>query len=572
MHSVSIGARHASRACSLTIALTLLGTSSSAQFVQGEPFPLNEKDQLIAMGLSPGDAFGYDVDVDGDRAVVSTPIIDLGAGVESGAAFIYERDMAGDWQFVVPLTASDGAAFDQFGTSVSLFGDRIVVGAPGVVHGGPTTGAAYVYDRDTSGNWVEAPRLIGTGLAGSGSFGWDVELDGNRLVVGAPSAVNPAAGGPTGAAYVFEYDFGLSAFSQVQEMFAADAQLDDGFGFAVDIDGEVVVVGAYLDDHPGGGTDAGSIYVFERQISVIPPTVQWTQSQKLVGSAVNGLEFFGLSVAISGTTIVASAPLDTYLISTSTTVTQNTGTVFVFELTGSPFPTGWAETEIIRPSQASGDFGISLDIDANRIVVGAELDEGAEGAAFLYQRTSLNPSWAEVRKLEASAPAGADRLGWSTAISGDFVVVGGTQDIASPVGTGVAYAFDAGGPLDSLVATPSTLSLAAGGTQAMQLDAGSGLAGNLYLVYGSMTLDLSLPPSLLPFWFGDPYFGLFPKNNNLFSGFIGLLDGQGQAQPSLNIPAGLDPTLSGSVLYHAAIVDDGAAGFITDVVAVRLLL
>src|SRR5207253_2576706 len=117
---------------------------------------------------------------------------------QTGAAYVYSRNQGGvdNWGEVKKLTASDGASPDQFGISVAISGDTIVVGA---YNKNSSTGAAYVYSRNQGGvdNWGEVKKLTASDAHGFDEFGVSVAISGDTIVVGAPNKNSV-----TGAAYV----------------------------------------------------------------------------------------------------------------------------------------------------------------------------------------------------------------------------------------------------------------------------------------------------------------------------------------------------------------------------------
>ena len=131
-----------------------------------------------------------------------------------------------------------------------------MVGAHGADDGGTDSGSAYVFDWDGT-NWIEQPKLTASDAAGNDRFGNSVSVSGDRVVVGAWG--NDDDGTDSGSAYVYEWD-GTNWIEQ-PKLTAADAAGDDRFGRSVSVSSDRVAVGALGDDD--GGTDSGSIYVYE---------------------------------------------------------------------------------------------------------------------------------------------------------------------------------------------------------------------------------------------------------------------------------------------------------------------
>ncbi len=182
------------------------------------------------------------------------------------------------------LTASDAQAGDYFGWSVSISGDTVIVGARGE-KGGPGdpaswAGAVYVFERNQGGadNWGQVQILRASDAQAYDNFGYSVAISGDTVVVGAFQE----DGGPgdplqgAGAAYIFARNQGgADNWGQVQILRASDAQAEDSFGHSVAISGDTVVVGAVGEDGGPGGplTYAGAAYVFNPTLLSVPDLV-----------------------------------------------------------------------------------------------------------------------------------------------------------------------------------------------------------------------------------------------------------------------------------------------------------
>ena len=188
------------------------------------------------------------------------------------------------------LTAGDAAAGDQFGRSVGISGDTMVVGADLDDDNATSTGSAYVFVRSGS-TWPEQQKITASDAAEGDEFGEFVAVSEDHLVVGSPQ--DDDAGASSGSAYMYLRTG--STWDDEQKITASDAAAGDEFGASVAIDGETAVVGAPLADL---GADAGAAYVF------VLSGGSWTQQAKLTAGdpAVN--DQFGTSVAIDGDTVV----------------------------------------------------------------------------------------------------------------------------------------------------------------------------------------------------------------------------------------------------------------------------
>jgi hypothetical protein len=381
--------------------------------------------KLTASDGADGDEFGYSVSISGDTVVVGAYL----DGGSSGSAYVFERDAGGpgDWGQVAKLTASDGAGGDLFGWSVSTSGDAVVVGA----HGDDGKGAAYVFERDAGGpgNWGQVAKLTASDGASGSGLGAAVSIRAGSVVAGAPG--DDSAGNNFGAAYVFERPVtGWTDTTETAKLIASDGVENAYFGMSVSIGGDTLAVGAFR--HAG----SGAVYVFERDAG---GPGNWGQVAKLTGSDGFENDYLGQSVSISSDTVVAGAYGDD-------DAGDQSGSVYLFEKPG----TGWAdmnETAKLTASDGTeGDsFGYSASVSGATVVVGAHGDDpGGDFAGSAYLFTAPGAGWAdmtETAKITASDGAEQDYFGWSVANSGGEVIAGARLDDDMGAGSGSAYLF-----------------------------------------------------------------------------------------------------------------------------------
>jgi len=396
-------------------AIVLGGVASGAR---GE----SEVAKPLAQNVTPGDRFGWSVSISGDTAVIGA-YMDDDAGHNAGAAYILQRDYGGtdNWGLVVRFTASDTEAYDGFGISVSISGDTAVIGASGDDDGGSNSGSAYVYQRDHGGadNWGQVAKLTASDAAAGDSFGIDVSISGDTVVIGAFGDDGVASN--SGSAYVFRRDEGgTDNWGQVAKLTASDAAASDYFGLYVSISGDTAVVGAYGDDD--AGSESGSAYIFQRDEG---GTDNWGQVTKLTASDGAADDFFGSAVSISGDTIVIGAYWDD-------DVGLDSGSAYIFERDHGGTD-NWGQVTKLTASDGAADdwFGYFVSISADTVVIGANYDDdegGNSGSAYVFQRDyGGTDNWGQVAKLTASDGAADDFFG-SVSISGDTVLVGAPGD------------------------------------------------------------------------------------------------------------------------------------------------
>jgi len=302
--------------------------------------PIAQQAYLKASNTGAGDRFGVSVSISGDTVVVGADDEASNAtgvngnqadnsAVQSGAAYVFVRS-GGSWSQQAYLKASNTGAGDRFGWSVPINGDTVVVGAyweasnaTGVNGNGADnsafeSGAAYVFVR-SGGVWSQQAYLKASNTGAMDNFGYSVAISGDTVVVGAISEDSSATGvngnqadnsaSNSGAAYVFVRSGGV--WSQQAYLKASNTGAGDNFGVSVSVSGDTVVVGAHGEGSNATGVNgnqadnsasgAGAAYVFVRSGGA------WSQLAYLKASNTENGYFFGWSVSISGDTVVVGA-------------------------------------------------------------------------------------------------------------------------------------------------------------------------------------------------------------------------------------------------------------------------
>jgi hypothetical protein len=217
----------------------------------------SQQDHLYADDAVAGDQFGNTVAISGDTIVVGARYDDTAAGSLAGSAYVFTRS-GGTWSQQAHLYADDAVADDRFGDSVAMDGDTIVVGAQyDDVGTEDWAGSAYVFTR-TGGSWSQQDHLYADAPVTQDRFGDSVAIDGDTIFVGA-SGVDTATVSNLGSVFVFTR--AGATWNRRYQLFADDGAESDLFGRSVAIDGDTSVVGANHDD-TAGGSMAGSAYVF----------------------------------------------------------------------------------------------------------------------------------------------------------------------------------------------------------------------------------------------------------------------------------------------------------------------
>ena len=241
----------------------------------------SQQAKLTADDAVAGDEFGSDVAISGDYVVVGAPEDDDDdrefVQNRLGSAYIFTR-VNSSWSQQAKITASDVARSDRFGSYVAISGDSVVVGVPLDDHdAGANSGSAYVFTRSGI-SWPQEAKLTASDAAPGDEFGASVAISAETIVVGATGDDDDGSG--SGSAYIFTRD-GLS-WSQQAKLTAADAAAGDGFGRSAAISEDTVVVGAPFSDD--AGSRSGSAYVFSGNGSTWFQDTKLTASDASEGS------------------------------------------------------------------------------------------------------------------------------------------------------------------------------------------------------------------------------------------------------------------------------------------------
>ncbi len=345
------------------------GSGSAYVFVR-EGTSWVERQKLTASDGTDADFFGHSGAVNGDTIVIGAHG-DGDSGIDSGSAYVFVRDGT-SWVEQQKLTASDGAAWDQFGNSVSIYGDTIVVGAHRDADNGIGSGSVYVFVREGT-SWVEQQKLTASDGAAWDQFGNSVSVNGDIVIISAP--YDDDNGLDSGSAYVFVCE-GATWIEQ-HKLTAGDGAALDSFGYSVSVNGDTVIISAPYDDD--NGSNSGSTYVFAHD------DTGWVEQQKLTASDGAKADFFGYSVSIGRDVVIIGAAYDD-------NNGPNLGSAYVF-VHGD---TDWIEQQKLTASDgvAWDRFGRSVSISEGMVVVGAAHDDDngiSSGSAYVYS-VNLDPA------------------------------------------------------------------------------------------------------------------------------------------------------------------------------------
>jgi len=342
---------------------------------------------LLAPDGQAGDQFGWQVSLDGDRLAIGA-IGDDDNGPFSGSAYLFERDMGGAWFAVSKLVPSDGQVGDSFGTSVSLQGDRVAVGASADDVNGLSSGSAYVFERDPAGSWLEASKLVPLDGQALDSFGASLSLDGDSVAIGA--RLDDDNGPDSGSIYVFERDL-IGGWLEADKVLPTTGVASALFGSSLSLDGDRLVVGAHLGDE--NGSDSGSVYTFEQSADG-----KWYEADKPLPLDAQESDFFGISVSLDGDRMAIGASgsddngedsgaaymFETVLVSPQLTLSGTCPGEVQFTLSGTTPRSGFGLYSSATPGTWTLDSGpcegVSLDLDTPTLLGEGNTDFDGENS------------------------------------------------------------------------------------------------------------------------------------------------------------------------------------------------
>jgi MYXO-CTERM domain-containing protein len=214
----------------------------------------SQQAKLTASNAAAGQVFGVAVALEGDTAIIGAYLADAPLA-DSGAVYVFQRSGT-SWSESAILTAFDAAAGDRFGRAVAISGNTVMVGAPADDDVASFSGSVYEF-VSSGGFWFTGAKLTATNPSADDQFGSALSVAGNKAVVGA--SLKDVVGSNSGAAYPFTRSG--SVWLPDPMLAPNDGATLDHFGHSVCVSNNVVMIGANQDDI-GASPAAGSTYVF----------------------------------------------------------------------------------------------------------------------------------------------------------------------------------------------------------------------------------------------------------------------------------------------------------------------
>ena len=510
--------------------------------------PNNFTPPLAYTTPAPGDGFGESVASNYGNVAIGAPLEN-----GTGAVYLYDGVSTDDGvsstyvygALIHTFADPNPAAGDEFGASLAVVGNELVVGAPGSSISGPGDGVAYVFDANvestTFGQLLATLLIPNADPMNDAHFGAAVGTTDTNIVIGAPGR-----DGGTGEAYEFEGDTTQANFGDLLVKFInPDGLASSGFGAAVAGIGNNVIVGAPSDSTAGAGT--GTVYLFDG--------TSGAESLAILNPHPADSTGFGSAVASVGSNILVGSPDDN-------TAGPGAGAAFLF------LPTGLLRTTFVQPDGGGGGFGTSVAGTQNTALIGApgaHLATSDAGAAYLFDADPASPTFSRaIGAVQEATPTTGDAFGTAVGFDTGALIVGAAGAIGSgitgaeavdlyqqgatlTVSSGLTYATPA--PYDSVILSGTYLDANTSATLKATINWGD----------GSAPTTVMLPPG--SYAFSAPHEYLVDPPAGYYSIGVTLTDQGGEttvAQTTVTVsspaPAFASP---GLVLSSSSIVEGG---------------
>ena len=424
--------------------------------------------KIEASDFEAGDKFGHSVAIDGDYILIGALDEDTN-GTDAGSVYLFKllSDQS-TVEEIAKIQANDIQTGDKFGTSVSISGNYIAVGAKyGDTNDSLDTGAAYIFKIDEDKSTVDQiGKLSHDELSTEDYFGYSVSIDQEYIVVGAYGSDRQKS--DAGAAYLYKISSDDSNITLVDKIYAYNPSADDNFGKSVSIDGDYIVIGS--DDEDSHAIDAGSAYVYKKtdddNLSFVV---------KLQASDLKANDHFGNQVSLSGDTVLVGSygifdKADTagsvylydiepysrlYIYNETDTIEIKEGIKDVYTIDASS-PVGEVTFEldgidsddfVLVDNQlsflATTSFENPTDDDLDNIYqVTITIDNGAGHSKTMDINVIVtNQNHIQTAKIQSNDIEAYDRFGSAIAVDGEYIVIGAEHEDTGAQKAGSAYLF-----------------------------------------------------------------------------------------------------------------------------------
>ena len=349
---------------------------------------------MSSASVARGQSFGSSVAAGPSEILIGEPISQYAPGVIN----VYRLE-SGSWRRVGGITGPGGHPLDRFGRSLSLEGNRLLVGATSFDDN--TRGAAFVYERDRGGNWQMVTRLNPAGADSGNAYGRLVRLNGDEAFV-------ISWGAHEGRGIISTWRRGTDGqWSEGPAISSSDGTPGSFFGGSISIEGNRLAIGAAQRD-----TSRGQVYIFERE----RPGGAWVEQSHFRPADLPAGASFGAGLLLQGDRLMVGAP----------GADSARGAVFIYARDGAGH---WGMQEKVGPADLStgAQFGAPLQLVGAELWAGAQGAGGTRGAVYRLTRGSSG-RWTVAGKIELPSGEQGDFFGGTFSVAGDHGVIGLPND------------------------------------------------------------------------------------------------------------------------------------------------
>ncbi len=350
------------------------------------------------------------------------------------------------------IVASDRDTSAYFGTSVSIYGNYAIVGAPSEDFDSignnelTTAGAIYVFERDIYGNWNWVKKITAYDRALGDNFGRYVSVYKNQVVVGAMYEDEDSLSGATeanaGSAYIYHRDKS-GRWTWKQKITPPDRDINDLFGCSVSMDENYMVIGASNDEHDTAHmnaiTNAGATYIYKKSGN------SWNYFQKIIAWDRAIGDLFGSSVDICDNYLICGAP-DEDEDTTGSNTLNDAGSAYIFKIDTLTQKAVFVQKLMAYDREADDNFGYAVAISENYAIVGAPNERhdtagtnpiNFAGSAYIFKRNPNNGKWSFLKKIVPSNRTEVSLFGKSISIEENKAIIGAPENASG----GAAYIY-----------------------------------------------------------------------------------------------------------------------------------
>jgi len=394
--------------------------------------------QPYASDSAIADHFGWSVSLSGDKALIGAVHDDVGSNPNQGSAYILYRNQTGAdaWGQAVKLTAADGSANDHFGAAVSLDNNKALVGAPDHDHALTGQGAVYLFFQNASAadSWDQVRELLAPNPEANESFGSSVSLSQDTALIGAPNRSVAGKAGQ-GVAYIIDRNLGgPDHWNALAELTAGDGAAGYHFGAAVSLDNDLALVGA-PQAAVLGRVGQGVAYLFGKNVGGLET---WGQMRHLIAANGQAGDAFGSAVSLDLDTALVGSP------QTDIGLNANQGAAYIYSRNTGGADQWGQDTQLYDGGGSALDrYGASVSLSGDAAMVGAPDSSinanSSQGSVFIYVR---KPGWVYLMEIFDSNGSANDQYGYSVSLDGNQALVGAPFSLVNSPGSAFVLRYD----------------------------------------------------------------------------------------------------------------------------------